>query len=326
VGAGARFAIASGMRFFSLMVLCATAACVEPALDCLDNGPLEAAITDGDRAALADNAAAHDRGRLDGLALTAADGARDGQSRGYDDGSSAGYQGRDGYAAGYSSGAIDGGGAGASDPIACASGASDGEAEGNDAGYRDGYSAAESDGYDTGYADGFSDGAGTCTMATRTEAAQLTPHSITGLPLRAKDPSPRSDQAPAVTADAPSSQDVAVCYQRGYIGAVDSAAYKRGRDEGVQANTVYQARFRAEYQAAYAAGLADGNDRGFDDGYDAGYASAYRDSYENNYDVCYGGAYADAYDRGHTDGQGAGYSPGYDAGYAVGNEDGSDCE
>src|SRR4051794_15466997 len=113
-----------------LGLLSSLAACNN--LDCFDQGPLEAALGDGKRAAEARNAADYECGRADGLALKRPDGERDGNIEGYAAGHTEGYHSNAGYSAGYAAGTGPGHNAGLADPAACPSGAADGYADGRD--------------------------------------------------------------------------------------------------------------------------------------------------------------------------------------------------
>lgn len=212
------------MRLVCLWVLVSLAGC--DSLDCFDDGPLEAALGDGNSAAVAENTANRDRGRLSGLSLTRRDGEHDGEVEGSADGADDGYRGAAGYPAGYSFGVVDGTDDGAGDLAACAAGVEAGAADGSSAGYGAGFEAASADGYDLGYDDGFAAGEATCSedverTAPGGRSSQLPTEATRGLsrgPVRSDAP-----QEPVGR-----SEDELACYRRGYADLHDGDAYARG--------------------------------------------------------------------------------------------------
>jgi flagellar biosynthesis/type III secretory pathway protein FliH len=291
------------MRLWILVTLgLALGACDR--IDCFDDGPLEAAYLDGQAAAQVDNRAAFDRGKVDGLALTRADGQREGAIDGYADGFADGYD--QTYSLGVSDGLASGSADGANDPGACDAGQADGYAAGQADGYQDSYDAGFDDGASDGYGDGYADGSATCD-------AGVAPVAKSGGNQRSQ--KPEADPG-----------DKGVCRDRGYQSALDPTAYDRGLAEGKRENPDFQAGYRETYAPAYDNGVIDGMDVGYDDGFDDGYAAGYDASYQDTYDACFDGAYGAGYDDGAAGGYDGGYGDGYDAGYSDGYSDGSSCE
>jgi flagellar biosynthesis/type III secretory pathway protein FliH len=265
-------------------------------LDCFDGGALEAAYVEGQQSAAERNAAEFDRGRRDGLALTAEDGRRDGQRDGYEAGFDDGYYGPGGYAGGYNQGYDDGHDDGVADPAACEDGADLGAADGD----ADGFATGDADGYDVGFGDGYDAGFGDAIASC--PAARLT----------------------GVTAAAPVDEgDQRTCFDRGYRQTLDARAYDRGLAEGKRDNPDYQRGYAEAYPPAFAAGRSDGAIAGYNDGYDAGYDAGYDEGYEAVFADCYDAAYTDAFDGGYSDGYDDGYDDGYGEGYDDGYDDGA---
>jgi flagellar biosynthesis/type III secretory pathway protein FliH len=253
-------------------------------LDCFDGAQLESAYRTGEAQAAAENQAAFERGRTDGLAATRADGEREGWQAGYDDGYADGYE--EMYDDGYDRGWVDGGN-GAVD-AGCSAGAADGDGDGYDAGYGDGHDAGYEDAYGDGWNTGWNDGAATC-------------------PAARKRPDP---------------EDVRACQVRGHDAVIDPWAYARGLDEGKRLNPEYQAGFQEAYPRGWSAGAPVGRDAGWDagyaDGHAAGWEAGFEAGYVSCYDQVYAAAYADGWDSGYTAGWDTGWYAGYDSGYAEG--------
>ena len=270
-------------------------------VDCFDEGDLEAAYRDGQRAGAAISAADYERGRGDGLALDRAAGAVDGQAEGRAQGYADGYDSSAGYRGGYGDGHARGWDDGVADPTACKTGGDtgwyEGDAAGADAAWQQAWSEAHEDGYDAGWYAG---------EACTNRAVQLAPTPT------------EVEAAPAPTQDEVEDGDVRTCYRRGFASTSDEDAYGNGLAAGKRDNPEYQ----TGYREAYPRGHADGVHEGVVAGYDAGMHDGYSAGYTEGYDQIYGGCYQLGYDDGYASGWNRGWAAGWDAGWAAGYEAG----
>ena len=220
------------------------AGCTE--VDCQDGGALEASYKDGQRAAAAQTAVDYDHGQRDGLALTKADGERDGAADGYHDGYADAYDAAysDAYDGGYSDGYADG--AATCDTAARVAPDASAPPPDGDARvcYDKGYDETiDRTAYDRGLAQGKLD-----------------------------NPDYQAGYRPAYAGAYSAGQSDGAT--NGYLDGT-SDGYNDGYADGYAAS--YDACYAGAYDDGYSDGATQGGDPGASDGYNAGYSDGYGD-------------------------------------------------